>query len=132
MTRPVLTIAFENHRRWYRPGETLRGTFAVEGCPPDEVRAVEFSILWHTEGKGDEDFAVHDFRRIDLDQVPSRLDRPQHFETVLPPAPLSYDGRIVKIRWCARLRVFLRKGRELVDEEMFRLGMLGVREEVLR
>jgi hypothetical protein len=35
---------------------------------------------------------------------------------------LSYDGRIVKIHWCVRVRVFQGWGRELVLEEPFTLG----------
>jgi hypothetical protein len=44
------------------------------------------------------------------------------FSTRLPNSPLSYDGRIVKIRWCVRVRVFLPRGVELVEDELFQLG----------
>ncbi|NIP85768.1 MAG: hypothetical protein GTO03_09485 [Planctomycetales bacterium] len=35
---------------------------------------------------------------------------------------MSYDGLIVKIHWCVRLRLFLPRGRELVAEQPFQLG----------
>ena len=91
----------------YQPGETLRGQFSLEGVAPREVRAIELSVLWHTEGKGDEDMSVHFFERIERPNG-ERLDfrQPRHFSTVLPNSPLSYIGMIVKICWCVRVRVF--------------------------
>jgi hypothetical protein len=50
------------------------------------------------------------------------LRRPQPFSTVLPKSPLSYDGRIVKIRWCIRVRAFLLGGKEIFGQKNFRLG----------
>ena len=34
-----------------------------------------------------------------------------------------YSGAMVKIRWCARVRLFLRRGKELFFEQPFVLGM---------
>ncbi len=48
--------------------------------------------------------------------------QPVRFNTQLPPSPLSYDGAIVKIRWCVRVRVFLRGGKQLLSEKPFQLG----------
>jgi hypothetical protein len=48
---------------------------------------------------------------------------PARFETVLPNCPLSYDGLIVKVRWCVRVRAFLhRGGKEVFGQKVFRLG----------
>ena len=62
-------------------------------------------MLWYTEGKGDEDLAVHEFRRLSADNGyradPHRVGR---FSTTLPNSPLSYEGVIVKVRWCVRVR----------------------------
>jgi hypothetical protein len=35
---------------------------------------------------------------------------------------LSYEGVIVKIRWCVRLRVFFESGRDHVSEHVFTVG----------
>jgi hypothetical protein len=121
MTRPALTLALAE-RRALHPGEQLTGEYRIEGLAARDVKAVELSVLWHTEGKGGEDLAVHYFERwqprraaaVDLAQA-----RP--FTTVLPASPLSYDGALVKICWCVRLRVQVRSGRELIAEEPFRL-----------
>ena len=53
------------------------------------------------------------------------LRRPGRFSTTLPASPLSYDGVIVKIRWCVRVRVFPRQGKEVVGELPFVLGEIG-------
>lgn len=123
MSEPLVRIRFDGNGRTYRPGETLCGEYRVEGVAPEEVRAIEVSVLWYSEGKGDEDFAVHDFRRLSAEEGdPIDLRRPGRFGTVLPNSPLSYRGVIVKLQWCVRVRVFLSRGRELKAELPFRLG----------
>ena len=89
----------------------------------DQIKALEVSVLWYTEGKGDEDMAVHKFWRTDLENG-DLIDplQPARFETVLPNSPLSYDGQIVKLRWCVRVRAFLHRGKEVFGQKEFRLG----------
>jgi len=123
MNEPRVTIRFDGNGRAYQPGETLSGEYRLESVRPEDVKAVEVSVLWHTDGKGDEDLAVHDFRRLsaeDGDWIDARS--PGRFSTVLPKSPLSYRGVIVKLRWCVRVRVFLARDREVVGELPFQLG----------
>ncbi len=123
MNYPALTIRFDGNGRAYCPGDTLSGEYRMESIMPGEIKAIEVSVLWYSEGKGDEDLAVHEFWRLnaeDGDLIDSR--RPERFITVLPQSPLSYDGVIMKLRWCVRVRAFLRRGKEVVGERAFRLG----------
>jgi hypothetical protein len=84
---------------------------------------MELSVLWYTEGKGDEDLAVHFFdRRSNSDGEMVDLRKPQRFATTLPSSPLSYEGVILKICWCVRVRLFPERGKELVAEVPFQLG----------
>lgn len=123
MSRTSVVIRCDGNGRAYRPGEALAGEYWVEAAGPGEVRAVEVSVMWYTEGKGDEDFAVHDFRRLSIDERPGIDPRcPGRFSTVLPNSPLSYDGQILKLRWCVRVRAFLAGGREVLGQYSFRLG----------
>jgi hypothetical protein len=123
MTWPAIKITFDGDVRGYRPGETLAGEYRLEAIQPSEVRAIELSVLWYTEGKGDEDLAVHFFERREPaggDYVD--LAHPCRFATRLPNCPLTYSGMIVKIRWCVRVRVFFARGKEMNAEEPFQLG----------
>ncbi len=123
MTPPTVEIRFTGNGRSYRPGETLTGDYTLSGVKPAEIKALEVSVLWQTEGKGDEDMAVHFFERRPPDGDGPAAVRPGgRFSVQLPPSPLSYQGLIVKIRWCARVRIFLNRGREVVGELPFRLG----------
>jgi hypothetical protein len=123
MTEPLVTIRLADRRRAWQPGELLEGTYRIDRADLAEIKAVELSVLWYTEGKGDEDLGVHYFQRVALEEGQSLdLGLPQAFGTRLPNSPLSYDGRIVKIRWCVRVRVFLHRGKPLVCEEPFQLG----------
>lgn len=120
-----VTIHFDGNGRVYRPGEVLSGEYRVDGVGSDRIKAVEVSVLWFTEGKGDEDLAVHHFDRLEpADGAWTASPRRGRFETVLPASPLTYDGVIVKLRWCVRVRVFLERGKELVGQVPFKLGDL--------
>jgi hypothetical protein len=131
---PAIVIRFDGDQRIHRPGEPLAGEYWIESLEAEQIKAIELSVLWHTEGKGDEDMAVHEFCRRDADDDhPIDPRQPERFSTTLPNTPLSYDGQIVKVRWCVRVRVFPIRGKEIVDEKRFQLGdvpPVGVRTAV--
>ncbi len=120
---PLLSLQIAEPHRIYQPGDQLECECQIDAVDAKEIQAVETAVLWYTEGKGDEDLGVHYFNR----RVPSDAEdcdlRPMHrFATILPNTPLSYSGAIVKVRWCARIRLFLKKGKELYFEQPFALG----------
>ena len=127
---PIVLIHFDRGGGTYRPGETLSGEYRIDRVSPDEIKAVEVSVLWHTEGKGDEDLAVHHFDRISPEEGALHAPTFGEFQTVLPNSPLSYDGAILKIRWCVRVRVFPRKGKQVVGQRSFVLGTVDAVEQV--
>ncbi len=123
MSTPVVTLTLDLPDRLYQPGERLGGRFMVDGTKPWAMRAAELSVLWYTAGQGEEDMAVHFFERlVDEPGRPLDLRVPRRFATVLPASPLSYEGRIVKICWCVRLRLSLPAGQQSLTEVAFRLG----------
>jgi len=123
MTQPNLRIVLDSSTGQYQPGDRLSGRFMIEGTQARPVRAAELSVLWYTAGKGEEDMAVHYFERlVDDPTKPLDLRIPHRFATVLPPSPLSYDGEIVKVCWCVRVRLFFAQIQETVAEAPFRLG----------
>ncbi len=131
MSEPTIEVRLDDGRLHYSPGETLAGEFYIDDSSSLDPKAVEVSVLWYTEGQGDEDLAVHYFDRMDGDDG-RQLDvtRPQRFSTELPASPLSYDGIIVKLRWCVRVRLFPSKGKEVMAELPFQLGDVATAEEV--
>ncbi|MBL9089776.1 MAG: hypothetical protein JNL96_01030 [Planctomycetaceae bacterium] len=123
MNDPGITILFEGNRRVFEPGETLTVDYRIDSLSLVEARAIEVSVLWYTTGKGDEDLAVHHFVRQTIENgALIDLRKPQRMRTTLPTSPLSYDGVIVRVRWCVRVRLFIARGRELVAEAPFQLG----------
>jgi hypothetical protein len=120
---PVISLKLDSTTGDYRPGQRLSGHFLIDGAVPWPVRSAELSILWYTAGQGEEDFAIHHFERIvDEPDRPLDLRLPRPFTALLPPSPLSYDGRIVKVCWCVRLRIYPQQGPDTLDEVAFRLG----------
>src|SRR5262249_12284820 len=100
MSGPVVSVRLDGRRRHYQPGEALTGEFVIETLKPDEIKAVELSVIWHTEGKGDEDVGLHYFKRYSGEEqfFDPRATMRFATEDKLPSSPLSYDGRILKIR----------------------------------
>ncbi len=123
MSPPRVTIRLDGNGRTYLPGDALAGEYRLEGFEAEQIKAIEVSVLWYTEGKGDEDMAVHFFRRLAADDGDWDDPRaPGRFSCTLPNSPLSYHGLILKVVWCVRVRVFLARGKPVLGEQPFRLG----------
>jgi hypothetical protein len=119
----TIQLTLDSPDAHYQPGQRLTGRFMVPASQAGAARAAELSVLWYTAGKGEEDLSVHHFERVvDDSSRPLDLRVPRRFATDLPASPLSYDGQIVKICWCVRVRLFLPQGQESVAEIPFRLG----------
>jgi hypothetical protein len=120
---PLISIQLLGPARTYQPHDTLVCEYQLDAIEPTDIVAVEASVLWFTEGKGDEDLSVHYFdRRTPSDVVDGDLRSLRHIECKLPASPLSYQGLLFQIRWCVRVRVFLKGGRDIFADEIFQLG----------
>ena len=122
MIDPLISLTILDFQTQFEPGGLLGWEFQVDAVDNNKVVAVENSILWYTTGKGDEDIGVHFFER----RVPKKnefidLVTLRRYETVLPKSPLTYDGFLLKINWCVRIRVFLKGGKEISDEVPFEM-----------
>lgn len=119
---PRVTAQFDRVGREYEPQQQLLIRYSIEDIDDAVITAVERSVLWYTEGKGEEDLGVHVFERID-DAAGLAAAVPEASFTVrLPTSPLSYEGVIVKVRWCVRVRLFFAGGRDFVSEHVFDIG----------
>jgi hypothetical protein len=123
---PLVSIKIDNRQSSHAPGEALTGEYQIDAVEPDELRVVELSVLWYSEGKGDEDLGIHYFeRRTDEDNDNGApLTELRKFSVALPASPLSYEGVLIKLRWCVRVRVFLKSGKNYFAELPFRLGLV--------
>lgn len=123
---PLLSIQLFDYLPRHLPGDILKCDYQIDAVPREQIQAVEASVLWYTDGKGDEDMGVHFFeRRVAHDEDESGdLRILRSFSTPLPESPLSYQGGIVQVHWCVRLRAFLPKGKEVALDHPFVLGDL--------
>jgi hypothetical protein len=120
---PLLSLCIVGPSRTFSAGDELVCEYQIDAVDPADIQAVEMSVLWSTEGKGEEDLGVHFFeRRLPADTDDGDLRLLRRLRIRLPNSPLSYRGAILNIHWCARLRLFLRRGREFVVEQPFTLG----------
>jgi len=104
-------------------GQPLAAFWRIGKISPEVVfQGLEASVMWYTEGKGDEDLNVHHFRRWSDSQLNSLdLGQSHALDCALPLTPLSYEGTLVRIRWCVRLRLFCSVGRDSVAQVPFQL-----------
>ena len=122
-TEPAIGLRLLSLHPGLEPGDTLDFEFSIHRVPAENIDGLEASVLWSTEGKGSEDIGVHFFERLTGAQLSERsLQQPRTMSTRLPMCPFSYEGRLLKIRWCVRLRLFLKGGREISAEQPFYLG----------
>lgn len=123
MRRPIIRLRICNPKPVYQIGDVLECECSVSA--PDELKlqAVETSVVWLTEGKGEEDLGVHFFDRRNKSEVrDGDLGTTYRFKTQLPNSPLTYDGRLIKIHWVVRVCVFYDRGKELRFDQPFCLG----------
>jgi hypothetical protein len=120
---PLISLKIYRHDGIFHPDENLECEYQIDAVEPSDIQAVEASVLWFTEGKGDEDLGVHYFERSrPSDAVDGDLRQLQRLQCRLPPSPLTYHGKIVKIHWCVRVRVFLRHGKDYCADRLFQLS----------
>ena len=54
-SNPRVFVQFSHPDRRFAPSETLAVRYEIEGLGDEPPSAVEHSVLWYTEGKGEED-----------------------------------------------------------------------------
>ncbi len=107
----------------YMSQDVLEFEYRIANIQQNTISAVEVSVVWLTEGKGTEDLGVHFFQRLTGNSLAaSDWSIPQKVQVPLPESPLSYEGRLLKISWCVRVRFYLNDGTELVAQQPFYLG----------
>ena len=119
---PLISIQIQDIRPYFNPGDLIECDYQIDAIPADDIQAVEASVVWYTEGKGDEDMGVHYFERRVLSDDENDLRQWLRFTTILPNSPLSFDGELIQVCWCVRVRAFLKQGKEYCFEHPFRLG----------
>jgi hypothetical protein len=121
---PRVLIELDEHPTFFFPNQAISGRYSVDLSQwRQKVQALEWSIAWATEGKGDLDQGVHAIETMAVsDESAAKPDQWHKFEAILPRSPLSYDGLIVKIRWRVRVRVVFGRKRDWIAELPFRLG----------
>jgi hypothetical protein len=122
LIEPLIGLRLRSPHGIYHPGEILECEYQIDAVESSEIQALETSVMWYTEGKGDEDLGVHHFERVrPSDAVDGDLRQLQLLTTQLPPTPLTYNGVIVKIHWCVRVRLFWGRGRDTYADRPFQL-----------
>lgn len=105
----------------YQPGDFLICEYQIELANDLDIKVLECSVLWSTEGKGEQDIGVHFFER--KKSLPSTAYlQTQKLSTVLPATPLSYRGRILNVEWYIRIKIFFANGKSFTENRPFQLG----------
>ena len=107
-----ITFRLDGDREQFSPGDTLGGVVTWDANVFGD--RAELSVLWNTEGKGDQNSGIAYFEEIALDSLGEH-----RFQVKLPLLPLTYYGQLLKIHWTVRLRVDRRHGTDFLLEIPF-------------
>jgi hypothetical protein len=90
---------------FFEPFQEIAGTVEVEVDQPVECRGLAVRLIWHTEGRGDEDKTT--IEEIDIFQGRLMPSYPVHasFRFHLPPQPWSFAGHYISIIWAVEVNV---------------------------
>ena len=89
----------------YMSHDVLEFDYRISSVQQNTISAIEVSVVWLTEGKGTEDLGVHFFQRLTGNSLAaSDWSNPHKVQVPLPESPLSYEGKLLKISWCVRVR----------------------------
>jgi hypothetical protein len=121
---PRIDVWFPDGKETYEPGDVLECRYRIVDPGEMQFHSLEASVLWYTEGKGEEDLLVNRFERRVASSNRNELLQEQVIRATLPNSPLSYEGVIVKLIWCVRIKAFAPKGKELLQDRIFRLGKI--------
>jgi len=125
LSQSVIMIRLLGLQPTYMPHDILECEYRVSNIQQETISGIEVSVVWLTEGKGTEDLGVHFFQRLTGNSLASSdWSAPQQVIVPLPTSPLSYEGRLLKISWCVRVRFYLNDGTELVAQQPFYLGTI--------
>lgn len=122
---PALGLRLHTLQPRLEPLELLEFEYSVRRVDFAHVDRLEVSVVWQTDGKGTQDFGVHYFESLNGSELSEAFDDgPRLVATTLPSSPLSFDGELLSIKWCVRLRLYMDDNREIAAEQPFCLGHL--------
>src|SRR4029078_3985711 len=85
LPQPLVSIQIDGRQQQFQPGEVLAAAFQIDAGQPHALSAIQISVLWFTEGTGDEDLAVHYFERLSNESMPELdLSELRRFQTIFP------------------------------------------------
>jgi hypothetical protein len=126
----LVIVELDRKDATYLPGELL--TFHCRVMDREiEPGALEVTVGWYTEGKGDEDRAVifRNVLQMPKGGLQAVLDGPP-CKVQLPNSPLSYHGVLFRIHWCVRVRIKMADGSMRLGEAPFQLGNVAPTQKV--
>jgi len=118
------TITITVDRQSYAPGGNVTGLVRIETPDALKINKVDVMLEWKTSGKGDKDSAQIDVQEIVKGgQIDGLVEVP--YSLMLPAAPCSYHGRLIKIEWCVKVRIDRPWAFDIYGEWPFVVSTLG-------
>ena len=102
---------------FFEPLQEVAGTVEIAADSSLECRSLTVRLIWHTEGRGDEDKQT--VQEIDIYQGRLTLGTPVHgaFRFQLPREPWSFAGHYVSIIWAIEVNIDVPMGRDYSHRE---------------
>jgi hypothetical protein len=110
-------LVVELDRPDWLPGETLTGRVRLGAALAASSGTLQLEVGWRTVSQGQADTG-----EVQAEEVPGESPAEKPFAAPLPAAPLSYEGKLLSIRWSVTARVSRLGGPAVTAEVPFRLG----------
>ena len=102
-----LTAEINDQVNAYRPYEPITGE-VIWSELPEKTEQIQVRLIWYTEGKGTQDFAIVTSKKLD---APAQQGS-HRFEFVAPNRPSSFSGKLISLIWAIEVIVFPSKEAE--------------------
>jgi hypothetical protein len=104
---------------FFEPGDEVAGSVVVEADVDTECRGIWVRLIWHTEGRGDQDIGKIDEVSLSSGRLTPGAPAGGDFRFRLPSEPWSFAGHYVSIVWAIEVTVNVPMARDPVHRERF-------------
>ncbi|MFT5301609.1 MAG: hypothetical protein ACI87E_003044 [Mariniblastus sp.] len=91
-------ITFDQHPAEYVPGNTISGWVNIDRIRTNDTE-FEVRLIWHTEGKGDQDLEIV----ASLPKANMIGTERFQFEFTAPSRPFSFSGKLISLNWAVEV-----------------------------
>ena len=97
----MIKISLDNQEAAFLPGESISG-YATWNNIVANAEKIEIRLIWHTNGKGDQDCEILN----SIESSSPKTNGELQFNFIAPHRPYSFSGQLISLTWAIEVLVF--------------------------